>query len=670
MKNSSTRYDNPRWIARILVPLLLAPAYLCAQSPPRFGPVLGYEFGAPLSIDRTPGAINTMPGFDGSGVSANHTLWLGGTTEWPDMLGDKFSLSGTLSFGISRGSFTSNPYPADLATVDPTGTVFPDTSRFALDITTGTVQIDLKMLYDLQAAPVAFGFGGWLGYRALTSINYTESRVSASPIFLPDAQTSTTTTEQPASPPLSGGILGSVSTRVPIGNDVEIRPELYVRLDIPTLRDGFGKQAFATGLGISMLFESTGRESHPAPTVPIASRLTTPPEASIDLYCTTTNGGARLESATVSNRRILHSDHVALLPRIFFDHDSSRVPSKYDRRGEVERFTIDSLAGLEELEVNYRLLNIVGFRMRTIPASQITLLGSVSSEEPIGLAAARATQVRAYLHEVWGIDEGRIRIGTGGTIPGFGRSDAAQRAVNIVSRTPELLAPVEMQWIVQELAVPTIGIDPKIVAERLNKWTISIRHGDVVAARYSNLDAENSQQLDLAFLLDGERSDSTLQPLVAELTVEDSSGESTSARDTLQLQWNHSDSIPGDIAETDRQQIRHIILADPDDSAPGVADVRTIAASVRNGAAVTITAPAIPTASGRRPIFPQRTTSFAENLLGAIRLRGMEISEFHLIPTDYPEGAARSVTPEQEMLRSGMIVTVEQRLPVESASRP
>jgi len=662
MKNRSTRYDDPIRIACLLAALLLAPAYLRAQSSWRPGLAMGYEFGAPLSIDRTPGAINTTPGFDGSGVSENHTVWLGGRGEWSELFGDGFGLTGILAVGMSRGSFTSNPYQNDLVTLTPTGDVIPDTSRFVLDITTGILRLDLRMTCDL--GPLTLGGGAWLDYRVMESIRKTESSVSSSPIFTSDILPPS---EQSASTPLRGGILASLSTTLFSVGAIEIRPELYGRLDLPALSDGLGLQAFAAGVGISMPFEPTKRESPPTQiaTAPV-HRTPPPPEASIDLYCTEPGRETRLESAVVSNRRILHDDHIALLPRLFFERDSAHIPARYDNRATSTAFTLDSLAGLSETEVNRHLLDVIGLRMRALPASRITLLGSVSSEEPMEIAAARATEVRNYLHEVWGIDVGRIRVGAGGSLPGFGRSDAARRAVTVTSQTPQLLAPLGTQWIAQELVVPTIGIDPQIVADKLSRWTITIRHGDVVAARYSNLDAENSQELDLAFLLDGERSDSTLQPLVAELTVEDSSGASTSARDTLPLRWDRSDATD-DRTTTDRQQIRHLLLTAPDDPSGVVTSVRVIAESVRNGATVTIAAPTVTTQGGSQPTFSQGTTNFAEELLAAIREEGLEVSEFHLIPTDH---SSPRDTPEEELLSAGTTVTVEQRLPEGGRTRP
>ncbi len=101
-----------------------------------------------------------------------------------------------------------------------------------------------------------------------------------------------------------------------------------------------------------------------------------------------------------------------LLPYVFFDHNSSKIPNRYTQYSELEEFSENSLINDETLDVYYNLLNIVGKRMVDNSTANLRLVGtnSNSSEEEgnTTLSQNRADEVKKYLVNSLGIEASRI----------------------------------------------------------------------------------------------------------------------------------------------------------------------------------------------------------------------------------------------------------------------
>ena len=119
-------------------------------------------------------------------------------------------------------------------------------------------------------------------------------------------------------------------------------------------------------------------------------------------------GLAMEEVVSVSVNRILNY--------IFFDEGSSEIPKRYKLLAsprDADAFDEEKLRG-ETLDKYYHTLNIFGARLRKFPKSTISIVGcndqSTSAERKSGLSKARAGAVLAYLRDVWGISDKRMRL--------------------------------------------------------------------------------------------------------------------------------------------------------------------------------------------------------------------------------------------------------------------
>lgn len=106
-----------------------------------------------------------------------------------------------------------------------------------------------------------------------------------------------------------------------------------------------------------------------------------------------------------------------ILPMIFFDTLSAEPPARYHRYALPEQtlsFSDTAMEGITPLELHYRALDVIGYRMRRHSATTIEVVAATSeSSNYYGLRqllTARASVVVGYLTEIWGIDTSRITI--------------------------------------------------------------------------------------------------------------------------------------------------------------------------------------------------------------------------------------------------------------------
>ncbi|MDQ3047152.1 MAG: outer membrane beta-barrel protein [Bacteroidota bacterium] len=181
---------------------------------------------------------------------------------------------------------------------------------------------------------------------------------------------------------------------------------------------------------------------------------------------------------------------------VFFNEGSTEIPTRYVKLSREQAVTFKEASFQEpepkdaegrsdrQMTVYHNILNIVGDRMRKNPAITITLIGA-SAGKGIEMGKAEAESVKAYLVNVFEINgariatEGRNQPLIPSEQPG-GKIDLVllrdgDRRVDIVSNSPELLAPLQIR------AVQVNPLDSRIVfkakaseKESMESWSIDV----------------------------------------------------------------------------------------------------------------------------------------------------------------------------------------------------
>ncbi|MCS6808882.1 MAG: OmpA family protein [Bacteroidota bacterium] len=201
--------------------------------------------------------------------------------------------------------------------------------------------------------------------------------------------------------------------------------------------------------------------------------------------------------------------YVPLLPYIFFEHQSSILPSRYSQLSPEQSalFDIDQFYQAGALDIYRSLLNIIGKRLRQYPNAILTLVGhnaGVGAEEGnIALSQARAEAVRKYLCDVWGIGSNRIIVKAAhlpeqASLPKTEQDKIEEnRRVELYSTVREVLDPVLLIDTMHVSNPPTIRLRPSVYSEfPITDWSLIVFNEGRDIRRFSSTQRQDSMALD------------------------------------------------------------------------------------------------------------------------------------------------------------------------------
>lgn len=520
------------------------------------------------------------------------TPWAGFTMIFPKLFGEGLGLSTSLNYAQYNLHATSTQ-SRTLQTTGGTSTTATVEHRY--DFFSQAAQWDL-MFYAQMGKVARFEIGPWGGTGFFPEWNEAETVIQPSDARFSNGQTRQTidsgrTTREGVG---TFGIAIRASFEIPFLFGSALLPSLNARVGgvMPINQDITDAGISGTiGAGFTLLFGNTQGEIVPLEpmaepvrepvsvadpdtmAVPPPARPAPSLTATLDFYSQTA-AGRRADTLWLQPERTLHQMEFALPDAVQFDPNSASLPNRYRRleRAAATTFTLDSLAGLDAAELAGQTLNIVGFRMATYPSARLTVTGGKQRSEPAWFARARAEAVREYLTTVWGIQPARITVAAA-------KGGSREATVNLAATLPEILQPVNLEWLEQEVVAGSVGIEPQIAAEHgVKGWRVTVlRNGKEIATLRDS--DEGASTLDANLLVGDAITGGAMPRLQAELVVEDSAGATAIARDLLVV-------ASGTVDEALAQHLfrRHILLV------VSATELERIAAQVRDSATVTVAA--------------------------------------------------------------------------------
>lgn len=293
---------------------------------------------------------------------------------------------------------------------------------------------------------------------------------------------------------LRTAIVGTIGVTLPVRSGMEFSPRL--RYSWP-LTDVIASAPWSidyasAGIAITWTIEPRAPEVLPPPP---------PPPAPVEVRREPVAMIGSDADASIDIVETFVTETFPLLPYVFFNRDSDQLPEKYREmvHGEADAFS-ESTLPRNTLGIYYRLLDIVGYRMRANPAITILLLGSTDGKDAerdnSALGQGRARVVRDYLERVWSIDTGRMRIETRGLpeIPSTQQlveGDEENRRVDIHSEYDEVFRPVVHERLSEFTITPPtmqLALGANSTAE-LELWRLELRHAGRSLATYGGFGA-------------------------------------------------------------------------------------------------------------------------------------------------------------------------------------
>ncbi len=669
--------------------VLLTSAAMYAQEPGEGTPIL---VGPQLSADIMweDGALPVYEGSPECGIfslGSGTDLRVGGVLLLPSLAG---SFGARVGLAVGTTSSTFSTLPSETARVLDNGMLLDVDRRLNLD----TRRLSLELAPSITMRPferLSIAVGPLFGWQF--SARFSQSEMILGP---GDVSYSNGARRRDmrvgAEQVQAGGWFGAsaqVGYELPVGRSLTIEPEINARTALASTYREAGWRSYAVGVGVALLYDIN---PPPAPVIVMSQPLDPPPPTVRKAPHLSANVSIKgideqdrpIPVGNIKVNEVLFRQHAPLIPMVFFERNAAVLPERYSQsaRTGTHLFIMDSLAGLNALEIQHHTMDIIGSRMRRDRSARLTIVGSSARDDAGRVARARAELLRNYLMEVWRIDPARLSIQDIGVqqrsneSTNDGRAD--NRRVEFIAGNSSVLAPVITNQIVRQFNPPTIKLDQGIDAEAgVKEWTLVVRQGDRVLARYSSRDSGMTGDRDLSWDIAGDAIDSALAPLTAEFTVVDSVGQSVTVRDQVPLKVDRRLTVVDRrvLHEGDREMIGYTVVGFNFNSAEltsrHLEAMSELASSIRPGARVTITGytDRIGMESRNEELSRRRADRVADALTR--RLSALGIGGVHIEAAGAGVENVRfgSVFPEARALSRGVYVLVEQTVDAEGAPK-
>lgn len=267
-------------------------------------------------------------------------------------------------------------------------------------------------------AGIGFGYNFSLNhsFTEITKLNNNQVNFNSFPLRLPKV---------PYSMTLDIGL--SYSLPIQILNSVQPDVNLSYNFGYTLAKDNFTVDRKSLSFTLQLSFKSSQKtsinydtQSEPIPRINTSAPNVDEPQTKFEKdtliidYIGISNNRKYLPILSIRKYQI--ENYFPLLNYIFFDYSKSEIPKRYKKlnKEQISQFSLSSLDSVNQLEVYYNILNIIGYRMREFPNSKLLIIGCNSNigEENgnIELSKRRAENIARYLIEYWEIEPRRLQI--------------------------------------------------------------------------------------------------------------------------------------------------------------------------------------------------------------------------------------------------------------------
>jgi hypothetical protein len=495
-------------------------------------PVLTYEYGYPLTIERSPGIINKFR-TSGAGTSFNHTFGLGAALQIPDLFSDQFGIAPRMEYRFGSGQFASEPF---VAIQDDTANM-PRVTGEHFEVRSSTQSIDFTLPLECSTADFGIGFGPWCNVELSRSIVGTELIDTPATALFSDKSRSRTyaSGDTISASHLHAGIEADMYFHIPLSSTLGLEPRLFGRYDL-TSAAAIGKKAFSAGVSLSLSPLINPRpESIRVPDTVVT--IVRKPSKMLTASVHFTKNGVRTDPDTrveVVGNSSAYRQYTEIPDFVTFELGSAEIGPSYSQldKSALKNFRYNVLARAPLPMFGRQLLNLIGYRLATDSSVHITVNTGIKKGTD-KLHFARLQAIESYWTRVWDIAPDRILTSKVISGPDHRRSDT------IVLQGLEALAPVATQWIERSFHIPHMGIEKSIVADQgLRSWEIYVHQNEKLLSRFTSTDSTTDNPI-ADFDLSGDSSavdeHRDPPPLVATLRAEDFAGQRVEVTDTLRL---------------------------------------------------------------------------------------------------------------------------------------
>ena len=479
--------------------LLLTISFAVASAQmPSIGIKGGYQYIMNIST------IRVIAGSTDCGVfsNGNSSGFFGGLTGDYSILGDALELTGAVVYSYRPAQLSAMNVDG-FEVLDPnTNTYVPMVREHTFTSSLGYIVVEMGLRSrPLDALPIylraAFDAGN-----PIVSANYTQTEEITSPsgVLFPDGtqRRSTGTGEFPGLG-TAMGLTGAIGAALAVSKHVELCPEIFYRYGLNTITStATWKQSYA-GAGLQIRYRMFSEEQPPPPPPPppepvsevfpvvpvvVEAAIAPPPPEPVPAVI------ASVRSQPLEIRETVVTQTFPLLPYVFFDSASTTLRSKYIGQDDVAAFSEMALPK-QTLPIYYRMLDIIGARLRAMPTAVLTIMGTTdgseggTAEQRSKLASSRAQSVLTYLTARWNISTDRLKAKSTDrpalvSNEGYSMGVEENRRVELTSNDGRVLDPVvhtRFNEYVPVQAHHNFSVDIRNPAQSAS-WAFDVNHRD------------------------------------------------------------------------------------------------------------------------------------------------------------------------------------------------
>lgn len=495
-------------------------------------PSVGIKGGA--LYDWNTSTISVIRGCNDCGTFSDGTSigYFGGLTGEYALFGDVLELSGAVLYAMRPARLVTQSND-NFQVLDPATNSYVSLKReHVLQASLGYVTVEAGLRSrPLPSIPVyiraVFDAGN-----PIVDATYTQTEQIMSPegVLFPDG-TQRRTTGSGEFPGLgtSYGISGGLGMVLPLSKYLELNPEVGFRYGLNSLSSSeVWKQSYATA-GLQLRYRILDDAPPPAPP-PAPPVIPVPvPEAavvkSVPIPAPVPVTIVSLTSAPLEINETVVTQTFPLLPYIFFDSASAALRERYTSSQSSVAFREAELPK-ETLPIYYRLLDIVGSRMKQNGSSVLVVTGTSDGREDTegkkreasgSLSRQRAEVVVEYLQRRWNLSNDRFDVRSIekpvlASNPRYAEGMQENRRVELTSADARILAPIVHSKFNEYVATqPTHDFSISVTNKELSRdWMLGVTHTGRTVGEKAGVQAPPST---VSFNLDQEMT-SKLGPVV------------------------------------------------------------------------------------------------------------------------------------------------------------
>lgn len=203
------------------------------------------------------------------------------------------------------------------------------------------------------------------------------------------------------------------------------------------------------------------------------------------------------DTKAITIRKRYVTEAFPILPMIFFEKDSDKIPEIYTSIKSPDEFDFESV-NVNPIEFHNNVLNIIAQRLKQFPKAKLQITGfadSSSESSSCNLAINRANAIKDYLGNIWKIEDKRLIVNQitrkcspqNATLTANDSGYSENRRVELSSDLPSITEPIKKENFLETeyLNPESIKLKFAVASPEIKEWNLIVKFNNQELIRLS-----------------------------------------------------------------------------------------------------------------------------------------------------------------------------------------